>query len=127
MTALRGDDRCAVTCRLSSLPSLIPMRILSPVVLVAFTLCAAAASAQKLAYPEAPKKAVTDTYYGIQVSDDYRWLEDARDPAVKAWSLDQLKVTRAYLDSLASRPKLKARFAELYNTSPVRYFAFAQS
>ena len=103
------------------------MRILSPVVLVAFTICAAAASAQKLAYPEAPKKAVTDAYYGIQVSDDYRWLEDARDPAVRAWSLEQLKVARAYLDSLASRPKLKARFAELYNTSPVRYFAFTQS
>ena len=84
------------------------MRPIFPAVLVAFTLCAAAASAQKLAYPEAPKKPVTDTYHGIQVGDDYRWLENAGDPAVKAWSLDQLKVTRAYLDGLPSRPKLKA-------------------
>src|SRR5258708_5288263 len=104
------------------------MRPIATAVVVAFTLCAAAAAcAQKLAYPDAPKKAVTDTYYGIPVGDDYRWLEKGGDPAVKAWSLDQLKVTRAYLDALASRPKLKARFAELYNTTPVRYYAFTQS
>ncbi|HEX7558086.1 MAG TPA: prolyl oligopeptidase family serine peptidase [Usitatibacter sp.] len=103
------------------------MRPISPAVLLAFTLCAAGASAQKLAYPEAPRKPVTDTYHGIPVADDYRWLENAGDPAVKAWSLDQLKVTRAYLDALASRPKLKARFAELYNTSPVRYFSTRQT
>ena len=74
------------------------MRPISPAVLVAFTLCAAVASAQKLAYPEAPKKPVTDTYHGIQVADDYRWLEDDRDPAVKAWSLEQLKeIGRAHV------------------------------
>ena len=91
------------------------------------SLSAATASAQALKYPETPKKPATDTYYGIQVSDDYRWLEDGRDPAVKAWSLKQLEVTRGYLDALPSRPKLKARFAELSRTSPVRYYAFAQS
>ena len=67
--------------------------------LLMLILCAGTAGAQTYKYPEAPKKPVTDTYHGIQVTDDYRWLEDDRDPAVKAWSLDQLKVTRAYLDT----------------------------
>ncbi|MEP7070082.1 MAG: prolyl oligopeptidase family serine peptidase [Usitatibacter sp.] len=90
------------------------------------TLGTAGAGAQALQYPEIAKKPVTDTYHGIAVSDDYRWLEDGRDPAVKAWSLKQLEVTRAYLDALSSRPKLKSRFAQLYRESPVRYFDFAQ-
>ncbi len=87
---------------------------------------AAVASAQSFKYPESPRKAVTDSYHGIPVADDYRWLEDGKDPAVRAWSLAQLEVTRAYLDGLAARPKLKERFAELYRTSPVRYYAFSQ-
>jgi prolyl oligopeptidase len=92
-----------------------------------FALAPAAANAQKLAYPEAPKKPVTDTYHGVAVADDYRWLEDADDPAVKAWSLDELKVTRAYLDRLPSRAKLKARFTQLYNAAPVQYYDFTHT
>ena len=93
---------------------------------LALTLFAVTAPAQPLEYPEASRKPATDIYHGIQVAEDYRWLEDGRDPAVRDWSLKQLEVTRAYLDSVPSRPKLKARFAELYRTSPVRYSRFAQ-
>ena len=95
--------------------------------LLMLILCAGTAGAQTYKYPEAPRKPVTDTYHGIQVTDDYRWLEDDRDPAVKAWSLDQLKVTRAYLDNLPQRAKLKERFADLYGTAPVRYSQFHQA
>jgi len=37
-------------------------------------------------YPETPRKPVTDEYHGIPVEDPYRWLEDTKDPAVKAWT-----------------------------------------
>jgi prolyl oligopeptidase len=40
--------------------------------------------------PPTPKKPVTDTYNGVQVVDDYRWLENYSDPAVRQWS-DQAK------------------------------------
>jgi prolyl oligopeptidase len=96
--------------------------VLIPIALLSFT-----ATAQPLKYPDSPKSAVSDTYHGTQVTDDYRWLEDGKDAKVKAWSLDQLKVTRDYLDGLPSRAKLKARFAELNRISPVRYYGFAQS
>ena len=36
--------------------------------------------------PATEKHAVTDTYHGVSVNDDYRWLEDGDDPRVKAWS-----------------------------------------
>lgn len=88
---------------------------------------AGACLAQPLKYPDAPRKPVTDTYHGIKVTEDYRWLEDGKDPAVRAWSLAQLEVARAYLDALPSRPKLKARFTELLSGAPVRYDDFAQT
>jgi prolyl oligopeptidase len=36
--------------------------------------------------PATPKRPVTDTYHGVKVTDDYRWLEKDADPEVKAWS-----------------------------------------
>jgi len=92
--------------------------------IAAFALATSAAFAQPLKYPEALKKPVTDTYFDTKVVEDYRWLENGKDPAVRDWSLKQLAVTRAYLDALPQRPILKERLSELLNTSPVRYFDF---
>jgi prolyl oligopeptidase len=95
--------------------------------IAAFALVAGAALAQPIHYPETPKKPVVDTYHGVTVSEDYRWLEDAADPAVQQWSAKQLEVTRAYLDALPQRALLKERLAELLGTSPVRYSEFQQT
>src|SRR5438132_1274763 len=95
--------------------------------IAAFTLAAGAALAQPLKYPETPKKPVVDSYHGIQVAEDYRWLEDGKDSAVRQWSLAQLQVTRAYLDALPQRAALKERFADILGSSPVRYSAFQQT
>jgi prolyl oligopeptidase len=67
--------------------------------------------------PVAAKRPVADTYHGIKVVDDYRWLENWDDPAVKAWSGEQNARTRAYLDGLASRPAIKQRLEELIGAS----------
>ena len=50
--------------------------------------------------PATPQHAVEDHYWGTTVRDDYRWLEDWHDPAVRAWSDSENAVARAYLDSL---------------------------
>ena len=79
----------------------------------------AAAPGQDL--PTTPKHPVTETYHGVAVTDDYRWLEDASDPAVKAWSAAQNAHTRAYLDALPSRALLQQRITRILTTSSPIY------
>jgi len=71
--------------------------------------------------PAAEKKPVLDTYHGIQVTDDYRWLEDANDPAVKKFVALQNKHSRAYFDNLPIRSAILARLKELHQRSAVYY------
>ena len=50
--------------------------------------------------PATPRVPVTDTYHGVMVVDDYRWLENGDAPKVKAWSAAQNARARAFLDRL---------------------------
>jgi prolyl oligopeptidase len=50
--------------------------------------------------PPTRKDTVKDTYHGVSVADDYRWLEDWNDAKVKAWSEAQNAHARAVLDKL---------------------------
>ena len=95
--------------------------------IAALALAASTASAQPLKYPDAPKKPLTDTYFDTKVVEDYRWLENGKDPQVRDWSLKQLAVTRAYLDALPQRARLKERLSELLNNSRLRYVEFQQT
>ncbi len=71
--------------------------------------------------PPTDKLPVSDEYHGIKVVDDYRWLEEAGSPAVKAWSEAQNRHTRAYLDALPERAGIEARLTELYAKDPPSY------
>ena len=71
--------------------------------------------------PAAPaeKKPVFNEYHGTRVEDDYQWLENDDDPAVKAWSNAENQRTRAYLDSLPSHGKIEKQLKQWYGkTSP---------
>ena len=69
----------------------------------------------RLVYPATARENVTDTQFGVQVADPYRWLEnDVRvDPKVKQWVDSENAVTNAYLATLPGRDVLKARMAKL--------------
>jgi prolyl oligopeptidase len=71
--------------------------------------------------PATPKKTVVDTYHGVDVADDYRWLEDAADPEVRAWSDAQNARTRATLDHLPGVDAIRKRVTELMKTTSVSY------
>jgi prolyl oligopeptidase len=71
--------------------------------------------------PAAQKRPVTDNYHGVTVTDDYRWLENASDPAVKAWSDAQNLTARKYLDGLPARQAAFDELKKLYAQRSVRY------
>jgi prolyl oligopeptidase len=69
--------------------------------------------------PQTPKKPVTDEFHGVKVEDDYQWLEQDDDPAVKAWSDAQSQQTRQYLDKLPDRAAIEKQLTDWYaKTSP---------
>lgn len=82
----------------------------------------AASTAAGPALPATPQKPVIDTYFGTQVTDSYRWLEDGKDPQVQAWSDAENAYARAHLDAIASRQVLHDRLHELMAEPSPNYF-----
>jgi len=76
--------------------------------------------------PVAPKKPVTDVYHGVQVRDDYRWLETWADPQVQKWSEAQNASARSILDALPGREAIARRVRELEASPSPDYFALIQ-
>ncbi|NOY24963.1 MAG: S9 family peptidase [Oligoflexia bacterium] len=78
---------------------------------------APAASALKpgLAYPEAPRDDVVDDYFGTQVADPYRWLEDTDAPRTRAWIDAENTLTRGWIDAVPQRSAIADRLHALWN------------
>ncbi len=70
---------------------------------------------QALVYPETVKGETVDNYFGTDVPDPYRWLEDDRSAETEAWVIEQNKVTFGYLDQIPFRAALKERLTEIWN------------
>ena len=100
-----------------SLPALPALAASCLTVLAAFSL----AADDLPSLPQTPKQPVTTEYQGVQVVDDYRWLEPSSDPSVREWSNQQNARTRAYLDRLSARPAIAARLNQLYSGASNRY------
>ncbi|MBT8208914.1 MAG: prolyl oligopeptidase family serine peptidase [Eudoraea sp.] len=66
-------------------------------------------------YPETRQGDTTDTYFGTEVKDPYRWLEDDRSEETEAWVKEQNLVTFGYLDNIPFREDLKNRLEKLWN------------
>ncbi len=75
------------------------------------------------AAPATAKKPVTDTFHGVNVSEDYRWLEDWNDPQVKAWSDAQNAYTRSFLDTLPNVEAIRTRVTEIMSAQEASYGA----
>jgi prolyl oligopeptidase len=58
--------------------------------------------------PEADKVPVVDNYFGTKITDDYRWLEDAKSPETRTW----LEAQIAYTDRYLKQAKVRPEFAE---------------
>ena len=66
-------------------------------------------------YPPTRKSDQVDDYYGVKVTDPYRWLEDLDSEETKAWVEAQNKLTFGYLAGIPARNTLKDRITKLWN------------
>ncbi|GGC43874.1 prolyl endopeptidase [Marivirga lumbricoides] len=66
-------------------------------------------------YPETAKVDTVDTYFGVEVADPYRWLEDDRSEQTAEWVKAQNEVTFGYLNSIPFRDKIEERLTKLWN------------
>ncbi len=70
-------------------------------------------------YPETQKADSVDTYFGTEVKDPYRWLEDDRSEETETWVKTQNETTYGYLDNIPYREELKERLTKLWNYEKV--------
>lgn len=70
-------------------------------------------------YPQTQKVETIDTYFGVDVPDPYRWLEDDRSAATAAWVKAENLVTYDYLNKIPFREDLKKRLSDLWNYEKV--------
>ena len=81
---------------------------------LAVALLASSAAAQAAEGPPvAPVRPVTDTYFGTPVVDNYRYMENLKDPEVQRWMKAQARHTRKVLDAIPGRAALAQRILAL--------------
>jgi prolyl oligopeptidase len=74
-------------------------------------------------FPSTEKRPVTDEYFGTKVVDDYRWLDDLENPAVRKWNDAQNAYTRTILDKFPSWEPLYKKIKELLADTSASYYA----
>ena len=68
-----------------------------------------------LNYPETKKVDTVTNYFGTEVKDPYRWLEDDRSAETEDWVKAQNEVTFDYLEKIPFRKDLEERLTEIWN------------
>lgn len=66
-------------------------------------------------YTQTKKVDTITNYFGTDVQDPYRWLEDDRSKETEDWVKRQNQVTLKYLDTIPFRNELKQRLKKLWN------------
>ncbi len=84
-------------------------------VFICMSLISQSNSQSVINYPKTAKEEVINTYFGTQVSDPYRWLENDTSKATSAWVKAQNKVSNDYFAQIPFRSELKKRLTSLTN------------
>lgn len=91
----------------------VPRRIAGSILLGAFLCMCASGATAPTGPPVAPIRQVEDLYFGVKVSDPYRYMEDPSNPEVAAWFKDQNAYTHAVLSTIPGRASLLRRIQQL--------------
>lgn len=71
--------------------------------------------------PATARQPVTDELHGVKIVDDYRWLENWDDPAVKAWSDAQNQYARSVLDAMPNVEAIRKDVTSILSASSASY------
>ena len=66
-------------------------------------------------YPASERSEQRDDYFGVEVGDPYRWLEELDAPKTSAWVEAQNELAVPYLEALPLRERFRARLTEVWN------------
>jgi len=66
-------------------------------------------------YPESIRENVTDKYFGTDINDPYRWLENDTASSVMKWVDAQNDITFDYLSHIPYREQIRKRLTEIWN------------
>lgn len=87
-------------------------RVIIPFLALSFMM---SCSEKPMQYPPTKKGDVKDTYFGTEVEDPYRWLEDDNSAETAEWVKTQNQLTFGYLEKLPNRDLIKTRLTELWD------------
>lgn len=73
------------------------------------------ATQTRILYPKTEMGNTFDKYFGMDVLDPYRWLEDDKSEKTKDWVNRQNQTTNAYLSKIPYRDEWKNRLEKLWN------------
>lgn len=93
--------------------------------IILISMASISVNAQTLKYPDAPHDNTVDVYFGQQVADPFRPLEDDNSPTTEAWVEAENKLTRSCLDKMPQRGQYLKRLKEVVNYEKV-YSPFYQ-
>ena len=77
----------------------------------------------QLQYPDTPKIEVNDTLWGTIYKDNYRWLENMKDPKVITWFKEQAQLTDSVMNTISGRDELIVEWRKLDGLQPPIYFS----
>ena len=77
-------------------------------------------------YPIASSRTQTRELFGIAVNDDFAWLENAADPATRAWVAAEDVDSRRILDAMPVRAALRQRLQALIGSTTNGYSALVE-
>lgn len=70
---------------------------------------------EKITYPTTRTDDQVDDYFGVQVADPYRWLENDTSAETAKWVEAQNEVTQKYISKIPFRNKIKERLEKLWD------------
>ncbi len=84
-------------------------------------------SKTKPPFPETAAKPVTNTYFGVKVADNYQWLDNAQDTAVRRWVSAQSAFSKAYFEKTTSLAPVTQELKALYDGESATYSSLSLS